>query len=54
MALSVPKWCSKARLRGRPDAGDFLQSGFAQIPLAPRPVRADGKAMRLVAQPLTK
>src|SRR5262249_20913625 len=42
----------KREFAGRPDPGDLLQPGFAQIALATRPVRANRKAMRLVAQPL--
>src|SRR6516165_6208028 len=42
----------KRALAGRPDPGDLLQARFAQIALATRPVRADRKAMRLVAQSL--
>src|SRR4051812_10192324 len=38
-------------LARRPDAGDFLQTGLPDIFLAPRAVRADGEAVRLVAQP---
>src|SRR5215472_1923750 len=37
---------------GRADAGDFLEASFAQVAPAPLPVRADRKAMRLIAQPL--
>ena len=39
-------------LAGRPDPRDFLQAGLADVLLAPRAVRADGEAVRLVAQPL--
>ena len=39
-------------LARRADAGDFLQAGLADVLLAARAVRADGEAMRLVAQPL--
>src|SRR5882724_3922696 len=39
-------------LAGRTDAGDLLQARLADVLLALLPVRADGKAMRLVAQPL--
>src|SRR5665811_1792388 len=39
-------------LAGRPDARNFLQAGLADVLLAPRAVRADGEAVRLVAQPL--
>src|SRR5438270_593337 len=39
-------------LARRTDTGDFLQSGFADILLSLLPMRADRKAMRLVAQPL--
>src|ERR1043165_6776182 len=39
-------------LARRPDAGDFLQARLADILLAQLAVRADHKAMRLVAQPL--
>src|ERR1043166_1201910 len=41
-------------LARRPDAGDFLQAGLADILLAQLAMRADHKAMRLVAQPLDK
>jgi len=54
IALSVPKWCSNARLRVGPDARDLLQAGLAQIARAARPVRAYGETMGLVAQPLDK
>src|SRR6187455_538417 len=36
----------------RADAGDLLQAGLADVLLALLAVRADGEAMRLVAQPL--
>src|SRR5580692_2600214 len=36
----------------RSDAGDLLQARFAHIAGATRPVRADGKTMGLIAQPL--
>ena len=39
-------------LARRADAGDFLQSGLADVLLAARAVRADGEAVGLVAQPL--
>jgi hypothetical protein len=39
-------------LAGWADAGNLLQAGFADIALAPRPVRADGETVRLIAQPL--
>src|ERR1700730_7648270 len=35
----------------RSDAGDLLQAGLAHIARPARPVRADGEAMGLVAQP---
>src|ERR1700735_2482010 len=41
-------------LAGRTDTGDLLQAGLPQIALAARPVRADRKTMRLVAQPFDK
>src|SRR6516165_1265578 len=41
-------------LARRPDTLDLLQASLAQIALAARPMRADGKAMSLVAQPLDK
>src|SRR5262249_16616718 len=41
-------------LARRPDAGNLLQSGLAQILGAARPMRTDGEAMRLIAQPLDK
>ena len=39
-------------LARRADAGDLLQAGLADVLLALLPMRADGEAMRLVAQPL--
>src|ERR1700731_5097238 len=36
----------------RSDAGDLLQAGLAHVARPARPVRADGEAMRLIAQPL--
>src|SRR5437763_4599498 len=39
-------------LTGWPDAGDFLQTAFAQIAFAARPMRTDGESVRLVAQAL--
>ncbi len=36
----------------RSDAGDLLQTGLAHIARPARPVRADGKTMGLIAQPL--
>src|SRR5262245_24715882 len=50
--LERAKMQKKRALARRPDPGDLLQARFAQIALATRPVRADRKAMRLVAQPL--
>src|SRR5580704_10297207 len=47
----VMQQCALAR---RPDAGNLLQAGLAQVLGTARPVRADGEAMRLVAQPLDK
>ena len=41
-------------LAGRADAGNFLQAGLADVALAPRAVRADREAVRLVAQPLRR
>src|SRR5688572_14360949 len=38
----------------RSDARNFLQPTLANIALAPGPMRADGKPVRLVAQPLDK
>src|SRR5580658_250259 len=38
----------------RSDAGDLLQAGLAHIARPARPVRADGKTMGLIAQPLDK
>ena len=52
IAFRVPKWRSSARLRVGPDARNFLQPGLADVLLAPGAVRADGEAVRLVAQPL--
>src|SRR3984893_13954636 len=37
-------------LAGRSDAGNLLQARLAQVALAARAVRTDGKAVRLVAQ----
>src|SRR5580700_11665030 len=39
-------------LARRPDAGDLLQARLAHVARPARPVRADGEAMGLVAQPL--
>src|SRR5580700_11789854 len=36
----------------RSDAGDLLQAGLAHVARAARPVRADGKTMGFIAQPL--
>src|SRR6185312_2176282 len=36
----------------RPDSRDFLQAGLADVLLAPRAMRTDGEAVRLVAQAL--
>src|SRR6476659_7740220 len=41
-------------LARRADAGDLLQPRLADVLLAPGAVRADGEAMRLVAQPLNE
>src|SRR5262245_25769798 len=41
----------RALARGA-DAGNFLQAGLADVAPPPHPVRADGEAMRLVAQAL--
>src|SRR5271156_4454859 len=41
----------KCALARRADAGNLLQPGFAQVGGPPRPVGADGKTMRLIAQP---
>src|SRR5256885_15611232 len=41
-------------LAGRPDAGDFLQAGFTDVLLALLAMRADGEAVRLVAQALNE
>src|SRR5579863_466379 len=49
--LERAEMMQQSPLARRPDAGDLLQSGLAQTAHAPRPVRADGEAMRLVAQP---
>ena len=38
----------------RADAGNFLQARFADVLLPARAVRADGEAVRLVAQPLNE
>ncbi len=39
-------------LARRADAGDFIQGAAGEVFLAARAMRADGEAMRLVAQPL--
>src|SRR5579862_4784228 len=39
-------------LASRPDTGNFLQAGLADVLLTPGAVRANGKTVRLVAQPL--
>src|SRR6188474_82095 len=47
-----PKVVEQGPLARRADAGDFLQAGLADVLLAPRAMRADSEAMRLVAQSL--
>ena len=39
-------------MRDRSDAGDLVERALGEVLLAARAVRADGEAMRLVAQPL--
>ena len=51
-ALAEPKACSKAFLRNGSYARDLVQRVDADGLGAPGPVRADGKAVRLVAQAL--
>ena len=51
-ALAVPKCMQQRALAARPDAGDLVERIAHHLLLAPRPVRADGEAMRLVAQAL--
>src|SRR6516165_10505090 len=48
-SAEVMQQCALAR---RPDTGNLLQPGLAQILGPPRTVRADGEAMGLIAQPL--
>src|SRR5260370_1293689 len=50
--LRGPERGQQGALAGRADAGDFLQAGLAYVLFAELAVRADHKAMRLVAQPL--
>src|SRR5262245_39542876 len=50
--LERPEMVEQRALAGRADAGDLLQTGLADVAPPPRPMRADGEAMRLVAQPL--
>src|SRR5665213_509438 len=44
------KMAQQGALAGGPDPWNFLQSGLADILLAPRAMRADGETVRLVAQ----
>src|SRR5471032_1184370 len=46
------KMMQQGPLSRGPDAGDFLESGLANVFLAPRAVGADGEAVSLVTQPL--
>ena len=41
-------------LARRPDAGDFLQAGLADVLFPARAMRADGEAMRLIPQALNE
>src|SRR6516165_10431972 len=50
--LERPEMVEQRALAGRPDAGNLLQAGLADIAPPPHAVGADGEAMRLVAQPL--
>src|SRR6516165_9224181 len=50
--LEGAEMMQQCALACRADAGDFLQTGFAQVAHAARPVRTDCEAVRLVAQPL--
>jgi hypothetical protein len=52
IALAVPKCSSSARLRAGPMPGTSSSGFFTNLALALGPVRADGEAMRLVAQAL--
>ena len=51
-ALAVPKWRSRARFRVGPMPSISSSGLRAHLDPPPRPVRADGEAVRLVAQPL--
>src|SRR5262245_56459899 len=50
--LERPEMLQERALAGRPDAGDFLQPGLAQVLLAAGAMRANCESMRLVAQAL--
>src|SRR6476646_2965647 len=50
--LERAKVMQQRALARRPDAGDFLQAGLAQVAHAARAVRADRETVRLIAQPL--
>src|SRR5262245_16866049 len=50
--LERPEMLQQRPLAARPDAGDFLQAGFADVLSAACAVRPDGEAVRLVAHAL--
>src|SRR6201984_392904 len=50
--LQCPEMKQQGTLARRPDTRDFLQAGLADVLLAQLAVRADHKAVRLVAEPL--
>src|SRR6266849_2338925 len=52
--LERPEVAEQRTLAGRPDAGDLLQTRFADIAPSPCAVRPDGEPVRLVAQPLNE
>ena len=51
-ALAVPKCMQQRALAAGADAADLVERVLDHLLLAPRPVRADGETVRLVAQPL--
>src|SRR6516165_9352824 len=53
-SLQRAEMAQQRPLAGGPDPWNFLQAGFTDVLLAPRPVRADGKSVRLVAQSLNE
>src|ERR1700724_2057108 len=50
--LQGTEMAQQGPLARRPDAGNLLKPGFADVPAAALPVRPDGKPMGLVAQAL--